>query len=228
MTGHRWHHSGSPQSVPFVPSSGRRGWRGPPVPGPARGCHRGLAPVPPPGWVTMGDTPGVGDNGVTPTDPELTPRLRVPEGIGDILGTSQRGPGASQEDSGTSGWSWGDLGSWGFGISRFLGISGLFWAPGGFGGLVGVLGSWGGWDIKEFWGILGLFWAPGGFGGLVMFWGPVGVSGLQWGWDFKDFWVFWGFWGVVGGFRIPWGDLNSGDSIVTPLSPQCHPPPFSS
>uniref|UniRef100_A0A803VGL2 Ig-like domain-containing protein n=1 Tax=Ficedula albicollis TaxID=59894 RepID=A0A803VGL2_FICAL len=62
--------------------SGRRGWRLPPVPAPARGCHRGLAPLPPPGWVTTGTRgwrggPGVGDNGVTPAHPELRPRLRV-------------------------------------------------------------------------------------------------------------------------------------------------------
>uniref|UniRef100_A0A803VU29 Ig-like domain-containing protein n=1 Tax=Ficedula albicollis TaxID=59894 RepID=A0A803VU29_FICAL len=74
--------SGDPKLSLCVPSSGRRGWRLPPVPAPARGCHRGLAPLPPPGWVTTGTRgwrggPGVGDNGVTPAHPELRPRLRV-------------------------------------------------------------------------------------------------------------------------------------------------------
>lgn len=54
-----------------VPSSGRRGLRVPPVPGPAPGCHRGLALVAPPGWVTMR-----GDEG--PRDwSEAPPEFRV-------------------------------------------------------------------------------------------------------------------------------------------------------
>uniref|UniRef100_A0A8U7NVP4 Uncharacterized protein n=1 Tax=Corvus moneduloides TaxID=1196302 RepID=A0A8U7NVP4_CORMO len=49
-----------PDVFPSVPSSGRRGYRVPPVPGPARGCHCGLVLVAPPGWVTMGPTGALG------------------------------------------------------------------------------------------------------------------------------------------------------------------------